>query len=265
MGSPVKNIQQSVSNLSSGKNLPGSLISLSTGGLVGAGEEAPGAQSFSSRLDEMVKAGAFGGMTLAQAQAQSRTRQDSGFNQQQAGFGYQTQAAENALAALRGETPSIAQLQFQKGLQDSIAAQQSAAQSGGVDAALAYRIAAEEADKQRQASLINAAMLRAQEIQGARQDLGTFGANIGQQGLGLQNLYSNEAAQRLAQITGVQAQATQQQQQSALAQFQADKAFQNALLGAAATGLGTAATGGATTPKQQQQPTNLYGNQSQLV
>lgn len=246
MGSAVKNIGTSVGNLGKGKNILSSALSLSTAGIIGPGEEQEAkAQSFSDRLTELENSGAFGGMTLQQAQAKNQAGLDFGMGVQKQGVGYTGAAAENALAAMRGQQPSIANMQFQQNLQDSIAAQNAMAQTGGVDAALAYRIAAEQADKQRQAAVLNSAMLRAAEIQQGRQDLGNFGNALSSTGLGSQTLYSNNMANNANVLNNLQATATQQQQQAQLANQAASNAQMNALIGAAGQAGAAYLTGGA--------------------
>ena len=164
----------------------------------------------------------------------------TGFENQ--GLGYLSTSAQNALSTLQGNQPSVAQLGFQQNLQNSIAAQQAAAQGGQVDAALAYRIAAEQADQQRQQALINSAMLRASEISQARTELGQYGQAIGGAGAGI-------VARSVDQERMIRNQLGQLEADAAGKQFQAEQAaadnsnfWRNAITGAAAQA-GSAAVG----------------------
>ncbi len=209
----------------------------------------PEAQSFQERLSLLEQAGAFGGKSLAQYQQEQNVLRQQGLGTTQQGLGFSTQAAQNALSAMQGNQPSVAQLAFQQNLQNSIAAQQAAAQGGQVDAALAYRLAAEQADQQRQQALINSAMLRANEIAQARGELGQFGQNIANTGLGISG--QGLAAQQAAMGTASGTEQSAAQQAFAAEQARANEAnfLRNTLVNAGtqagATALSSAMTGGA--------------------
>lgn len=220
MGSIVKNIGGAVSNLSKGKNILGSAISLSSGGLIGSGEDTQ-APSFEQRMNQLETAGAFGGLSAKDYTSQQQK------NAQQ-GLGYSTIAAENAKATMLGQTPSVAELQFKRGLDQSIAASASQAQNAPVDSALAYRIAQDSADQQRQAAIVNQALLRANEVASARGELGQLGGQIN-------SIASQNEANARGAISGVQAAAIGNQLAIDEAQKARDIATQNALLGAAAS------------------------------
>ena len=212
----------------------------------------PEAQSFSERLKMLEQAGAFGGQSLGGYQQANQKLRDQGLGTAQQGIGFSTQAAQNALSAMQGNEPSVAQLGFQQNLQNSIAAQNAAAQSGAVDAGLAFRVAAEQADKQRQASVINAAMLRAQEIAQARGELGQYGQSIANTGLGISG--QGLAAQQAAMGTAGNVEQSSAQQAFAAEQARANEAnwLRNQITGAALQAGSAALTsgiGGKPTPK----------------
>jgi hypothetical protein len=258
---PISNLKKSVSNLSKGKNVLASAISLSSGGLIGSGEDAPSAPSFEDRLNSLEQAGAFGGLSLNQYQQNNQARINEGYGTTQQGLGYSNLAAQNAASVLQGNQPSIAQLQFQQNLDNSIAGANSLAQSAPVDAALAYRGAQNAYDTQQAAAVRNAALLRAQEIAQARGELGQYGNNISNTGLGVQGLYSNNMNNAMGAASGVQAAANNQQFQAAQNAYQAQQNQYNALLGAAgaAAGVGLSGGGGAAPQPAQPNPNMTYG------
>jgi hypothetical protein len=228
---PVSNLKKSVNNLSKGRNVVQSGLSVATLGLIGSGEDAPDAPSFEDRLNNLEKAGAFGGMSLDQYQRQNQGRIDTG-------YGYSNEAAQAARDVLAGKTPSQAQILFNQGLDQNIAAANSAAQSAPVDSALAYRSAMDAFNQQQAQAVRNAALLRANEIAQARGELSNIGTN-------LQSLYSNNYNNAAGQAGGVQTSAAQIQNQNKLADYQTQQNQFNALIGAAGSGLTAGIAAGA--------------------
>lgn len=245
MGKSVDNIKKSASNISNGKNVLQSGMSLATYGLMGAGEDQANAATFEDRLKGLEASGVFGGMSFADYQKQNQSRNT-------AGFGYATSAANNAQQVLDGQVPSLAQIQFNQGLDKSIAGASSMAQSAPVDSALAYRSAMDAYNNHMAESTRNAAMLRAQEISQARGDLANIGGN-------LQGIYSGNMNNAMGTFTGVQGTALSNQQTIDAARYQAQQNQANALIGAAGSvmgggilsGIGGAAAG-AIAPKGSQ-------------
>ena len=227
---PVSNIKQSVSNISKGRNVMQSALSLSTGGLLGAGDsEAPSTPSFEERLNDLTKSGTFGGMSLGQYQKQNQGRIYTG-------FGYTTEAANAARDVLAGKTPSQAQILFNQGLDQNIAAANSAAQSAPVDSALAYRSAMDAFNRQQEQAVRNAALLRAQEIAQARGELSNIGTN-------LQSLYSNNFNNAAGAATGTQTSAAALQNQNKLADYNTQQQQFNALIAATGGGIASGLSG----------------------
>ena len=182
-------------------------------------------------------------MSLNQYQQQNQSRINSGYDTTQQGLGYSNLAAQNAASVLRGEQPSIAQLQFQQGLDQSIAGANSLAQSAPVDSALAYRNAQNAYDAQQASAVRNAALLRAQEIAQARGELGQYGSNISNTGLGVQGLYSNNMNNAMGTASGVQAAANNQQFQAAQNAYQAQQNQLAGLVGLASSASAAALSG----------------------
>ncbi len=130
-----------------------------------------------------------------------------------------------------GDSNSVAQLQQQAGIEDSIKAQASlaaSAQGGGANAALAARNAAVQGGDMRQAGVFQASQLRAQESAAAR----------AQMGQAVQGLRSGDLQSRAQALQGM---GMSQQQALAQAQLEQQQKAQNDQYGLGAYGLGNQA------------------------
>jgi hypothetical protein len=224
-GNPISNLSKSFGNIGSGKNLVGSFLSLSSGGLIGPGD-APTQQpipSLQDRVNALESAGIFGGMSLKDFQNQNLNFMQAGRDLQNTGVGYTKEAAANAENVLSGKAPSVAQLQFQRGMDDILNSQFSAAQSAPVDPAIAYRAAQDAANQARQRAVLDAAMLRASEQAAARGELGGYGGQLSQVGMNQQGLYGNQLSNTTGELVGTGQQQAAQQFGAGQQQFAANQ------------------------------------------
>ncbi len=160
--------------------------------------------------------------------------------------GQQQQLADQLFGTISGNTPSVAQEQLKQNTQSNIANAYALAQSGRYNPGAA-RMAATNAGNINQQSAGNAALLRAQEIQGAQGMLG--GVLGGARGQDIGNFQAQNAATQGYLGQNLQAAGMQQQGQIA-GQQAAFNAFQNSqqnqlgskVLGAAA-GIGAGMMG----------------------
>lgn len=124
---------------------------------------------------------------------------NTSFDQNQAGTNAALTDTNNVIA---GKTPSVAGIQLQQGLGQAAARQEAEASGvGGVNGALARQNAAQNIARLQVKTNQDAALLRAQEIEGARQQRNTLLNNQGTQlntAVG-QNIHGGEAATAAAQ------------------------------------------------------------------
>lgn len=133
--------------------------------------------------------------------------QDLFLNRKQAGVEFQKSASDIARDIISGVKPSVATIQSRQNIDQGIAAFSGASNAQPtVDAALVNRNASGAVQQQQRQAMLNAAMLRAQEVAQARDVITKAGGNIQGMGLtdygnilkvrqGLQQQANNEATQ----------------------------------------------------------------------
>jgi len=129
-----------------------------------------------------------------------------GANQAQANLGQEQAALGNLQSAAAGNQPSAAALQMQQGTDQSIAAQMAMANStrGSLGLANAQRNAQQQGAAMQQANVQNTGILRAQEMQQARQAYMQGTQALGQQAISQQQVGQNAQLAAMQGATGAQ-------------------------------------------------------------
>lgn len=129
---------------------------------------------------------------IREGQGQAGRRADEGYERGTETWGRQRGLAEQLAARARGDAPSAAEIQMQRGLgQASAQAQGAAAGARGMAPGLAQYMAGQQTARMGQETIGQTGVLRAQEQAQAEQALSQHLGGMGQQQLGQQQMYNS--------------------------------------------------------------------------